>query len=255
MIYDLQKASFWKRISAFLFDVILLAIVSVGLSFLLSAMLGYNRQTEKLNEYYQKYETEYGISFDITLEEYEALSDEQKNQYELANDAWEKDEAVIRTYRLVVNMTLLITTFGILLAHLLLELLVPHWVGNGQTLGKKIFGIALMNANGIKISFISLFIRTVLGKYTIETMIPVYMIIMLYFNMSTFGVVGLAILLLLPLLQIVFVVTTRTNSAIHDMLASTVVVDMASQLIFDSEEDLLEYKKRIHAENAQNSNY
>ena len=253
MIYDLQKASFWKRISAFLFDAILLAIVSVGLSFLLSAMLGYNHQTEKLNEYYQKYETEYGISFDITLEKYEALSDEQKAQYDLADKAWRTDADVAYTYTLVLNLTLLITSFSILFAYLLLEFFVPLLFKNGQTLGKKIFGIALMKTNGVKINTPALFIRTVLGKYTIETMIPVFILIMLYFNIV--GIVQLAILALILLLQIVFVVTTRTNSAIHDMLASTVAVDMASQLIFDSEEELLEYKKRIHAENAQSSNY
>ena len=38
---------------------------------------------------------------------------------------------------------------------------------------------------------------------------------------------------------------------LHDLLAQTVAVDMASQLIFDSPEDLLEYKKRLHAEDAE----
>lgn len=253
MIYDLQKASMWKRISAFLFDVILLAIVAVGLSFLLSTIFGYNNQTEKLDEYYKKYEAEYGISFDITLEEYEALSAEQKTQYDLAEKAWSTDADVAYAYTLVLNLTLLITSFSILFAYLLLEFLVPLLFGNGQTLGKKIFGIALMRTNGVKVNAVSMFIRTVLGKYTIETMIPVFIVIMLYFNIV--GIVQLAILALIFLLQIVFVVTTRTNSAIHDMLASTVAVDMLSQMIFDSEEALLEYKKKMHAEAAQSSTY
>ena len=40
---------------------------------------------------------------------------------------------------------------------------------------------------------------------------------------------------------------TRTNSCIHDRLAMTVVVDMASQMIFETPEDLLEFKKKEHA--------
>ena len=40
MIYDLQKASMWKRVSAWLFDTILLSIVAVGFAFLLSTILG-----------------------------------------------------------------------------------------------------------------------------------------------------------------------------------------------------------------------
>lgn len=253
MIYDLQKASMWKRISAFLFDAILLAILAVGLSALLSTIFGYHNQTEALNEHYKKYESEYGVSFDITLEEYEALSAEQKAQYELANKAWSTDPDVAYTFTLVLNLTLLITSFSILLAYLLLELFVPMLFKNGQTLGKKIFGIALMQTNGVKIRTAPLFIRTVLGKYTIETMIPVFIFIMLYFNIV--GIVQLAILALIFLLQIVFLVTTGTNSAIHDKLANTVVVDMASQMIFDSEEDLLAYKKKKQADMAQNSTY
>ena len=36
-----------------------------------------------------------------------------------------------------------------------------------------------------------------------------------------------------------------------DKMAHTVAVDMASQMIFDSPEALLEYKKRIHAESVE----
>lgn len=255
MIYDLQKASVWKRISAYLFDTILLFILAAGLAFLLSTILGYDKQSAAMQDHYARYEEEYGISFDITMEEFESFSEDQKSAYMVANEAWQKDADVIRTYSLVVNLTLLITSFGILFAYLLLELLVPHLIGNGQTLGKKIFGIALMKTNGVKINFVSLFIRTLLGKYTLETMIPFYVIVMLYFNMNTFGVVGLAILLLLPLLQLVFFATTRTHSLIHDLLANTVAVDMASQMIFDSEEALLEYKNKRHADEVQKNSY
>ena len=38
---------------------------------------------------------------------------------------------------------------------------------------------------------------------------------------------------------------------IHDKLAGTVTVDLASQMIFDSPEALLEYKKRLHAESTE----
>ena len=45
------------------------------------------------------------------------------------------------------------------------------------------------------------------------------------------------------------------NCAIHDLLADCVVVDLSSQLIFDTEEELLEYKKRMSAENAAQQSY
>jgi len=42
MIYDLQRANMWKRISAYLLDAILLGMVVVGFAFLLSGVLGYD---------------------------------------------------------------------------------------------------------------------------------------------------------------------------------------------------------------------
>jgi hypothetical protein len=40
----------------------------------------------------------------------------------------------------------------------------------------------------------------------------------------------------------------QARTPLHDMLAGTVTVDFASQMIFDSPEELLEYKKKLHAE-------
>ena len=39
------------------------------------------------------------------------------------------------------------------------------------------------------------------------------------------------------------------------MLASTVVVDLASQMIFDSPEDVLAYKQKVHAEAVDKADY
>ena len=50
------------------------------------------------------------------------------------------------------------------------------------------------------------------------------------------------------MLQIILMITTQTNSCIHDVLAKTVAVDMASQMIFDSEEQMIAYKNKVHAE-------
>ena len=91
-----------------------------------------------------------------------------------------------------------------------------------------------------------MFIRTVLGKFTIETMIPVIILVMISFN--SIGVIGILTLAAILILEIVLLIVTHTNSMIHDVLAKTVVVDMASQMIFDSEEDMLAYKKKAHEE-------
>lgn len=253
MIYDLQKASMWKRISAYLFDGIMLSIAAVLFAWLLSVALGVDGHQAVLEERYDAYEMQYGVSFDLSLAEYEALSAEQSQALNDAYAALGQDEEAVYAYNMVIQLTILITTFGILLAFMVLEYTVPMVLGNGQTLGKKIFGVALMRAEGIRINGVSLFIRTLLGKYAIETMIPVLILLMLYFGVM--GVAGTVILLVLALVQVVMLIVTKTNSAIHDFLANTVAVDLASQMIFNTREDMIAYKQKMHAERAAKQPY
>ena len=150
-------------------------------------------------------------------------------------------------------MTLIIATFGILLSYAVLEFVVPLILKDGQTVGKKIFGIAVIRTDGVKMSTLQLFVRTVLGKYTIETMIPVLLIVM-----SMGGIIGFygpLLIALLTVAQIIIMAVTKNNSLIHDLLANTVTVDKASQLIFDTEEDMIEYKRRVAAEEAAKQPY
>ena len=91
-----------------------------------------------------------------------------------------------------------------------------------------------MRTDGIRISPLILLIRTLLGKYTIETMTPILVVFLTVF--AGLGYIGLVALAGLALLQILLMAFTKTNSAIHDVLARTVVVDLASQMIFDDEQ-------------------
>ena len=110
-----------------------------------------------------------------------------------------------------------------------------------------------MRIDGVKIGAPLLFVRTVLGKFTVETMVPALIIIMIFFNIV--GVIGIGVISLILLVQMIMVIASKTNSPIHDMIANTVAVDMASQMIFDSREEMIEYKKRIHAEAAEKQSF
>ena len=243
----------WKRISAYIFDFIILAMIAVGVAFLLSAVLGYDSYDAKLDSIYAEYEEKYGISFSITEEEYNELSEEDKSKYLAAKEAFSEDQELAYTYLMVINLTLIIISVGILIAYIICDLVIPLLFKNGQTLGKKIFGIAVMRTNHTRINGISLFIRTILGKYTIETMVPTLIVIMIMF--SQIGIVGIVILGLLLILELVVIFSTATRSTLHDLLAMTVVVDMQSQMIFESEEELIEYKKKLHAEEVAKADY
>lgn len=250
-MYDLQKASMWKRISAYLFDMILLGIVAVLCMLGLSAALKYDGYSEKVNHAYAAYEEKYDVNLRISTAEYEQLDEETKSRTDEALYALNNDAESRKALNMMMQLSLLIVSFGLLTGFVIMEFIIPMLFKNGQTLGKKIFGVAVMHTSFIKLSGPMLFARTILGKFAIETMVPAYIILMMFFG--AIGVVGPAILILLIVLQAAVLIFTHTNSAIHDLLSKTVTVDLASQKIFENEQELIQWKSQMHAEKVRRS--
>ena len=250
---DLQKAGMWKRIAAWMFDGILLSVLVVGFAFLLSNLLGYDAYGDTLDAAYARYETEYSVVFDITQEAYEAMSDAERQNYDAAYAALIADEEAMHAYNMMLSLTLVITSGGFLMGIMLWEFIIPYWLGNGQTLGKKIFGLCLVRNDGVRMNTMQLFVRTLLGKFTIETMIPVCILMMLFWG--TMDLTGTLMLFALLAGQLVCLAVTRNHYAIHDLMAGTVVVDISSQMIFRTTEDLIEFQKKIAAERAARQPY
>ena len=253
MDYELQKASMWKRISAFLFDVIILGIVAVLLGWGLSALLNYDSYSRIVTDSYTRYSEEYGVDLRLTQKEYEALPEEEARKVDAGFAALNADGAALRANQMMLQLSVMIISLGFFFAYLIMEFFIPLKLGTGQTLGKKIFGIGLMKTDGVKVNGVTLFIRAILGKYAIETMVPVLIILMIYWG--TIGVVGPAVIFLILIVEAVVMISTRTNSLIHDLLANTVVIDAASQRIFDSPEARAAYKAKIAAELAERQEY
>lgn len=243
----------YKRASAFLFDAILLAVLAVGLALILSAVTGYDRYAAEMEKIYADAEEKFGVSFDITEDEYNAMSDEMRQKYDEAAAALNSDEHTVHTFGMVVSLAITILSVSVLLAFAALEFVLPLVFGDGRTLGKKIFGICVCRTDSVKITPVSLFVRTFIGKYTIETMVPVLIVAMIYFRMV--GIAGTAVIVMLAVLQIILVAATKTHSPIHDLLAGTMTADYATQRIFESTDELIEYKRKLAAEEAARSEY
>ena len=245
----------WKRGAAGLFDFIMLIIGAVGCIFLLSLIVGFDGYTERYEARQDIYEEKYGVSFDEidNQEKYNALSEEQRQLIDTAFADFASDEEANYCYNILFQLTIITIVFGILFAFLIFEFIIPLIFKNGQTLGKKIFGLAVMRTDHVKISGPILFIRSILGKYTIETMVPIMLLLMVSFG--AIGGLGIIVAALVLLTNLIMLIITKTNSPIHDLLANTVTVDLASQMIFDTREQLLEYKKKVHAEKAASSVY
>ena len=251
MSLGIQKAPVWKRASAFLFDIML--VISLSLVFLIgfSAFLNFDKYSDTLTAKLTSYEQKYEVPV-YTDEEYESLTEEQKSEFgalqELALTAFFQDELVGDTITELVMVVVAAGSVSILLAYVVVFFLVPQIFKNGQTLGKKSFGLAVMRTHGVKVSNPVLFIRTVMGMFVIETLFPLLLLALTV--VGFLGSIGIMTPILLLVLDLGVMIYTPTNSTIHDLLCDTVVVDMASQEIFDTEEELLAYKQRLAAQKA-----
>ena len=266
MIYDLQKASLTKRISAFLFDLVTLAVIFTGCMLLISTICGYDGKTQALSDRMTEIHEDFGIAelekeHSVTFNDFQYMTEEERaklpeslvSTFNAYNDALTQDTKIIFLYETVFTLSLMIVSLSLLAAFLVVDFAVPLYFKNGQTLGKKIFGIAVMQTDGVKLPVKTLFIRTVLGKYTIGAMVPALMLLSLLFGGSP--IMPLTVILAILLIQVVMLITTKTNSLIHDTLSATVVVDFQSQMIFESAKDKEEYVLRIHRENAEKADY
>ena len=250
---DIQKADLWKRVAAWILDGILLCVLAVGGVWALSALVDYDSYVQTVEDSYVKYENQFGVNFDITLEQFEALPQTEKDRYQAANDALQNDEQALHAYQMAVSLCLVVVTFGILIAVMILEFGLPLLLGNGATVGKKAFGLGLVRPDCIKINRMQLFTRALIGKYTIETMIPVFLVLMMMWGMM--DMTGTVIICALGIAQVVIFFVTRNRYQIHDLLAGTVVVDIQSQKVFADMDEQIEYQKKIAAEKAANQTY
>ena len=253
MVYDLQKASFLKRAAAWLLDAILVVILAVGIASLLSAAVGYDRHSDTVSDAYARYEVEYGVEFDVSQDEYMSWPEEKQQAYDAAYEALINDEDAMYAYNLVVNLSLLIASLSILVAVMGLEFVVPVLFKEGRTVGKRVFGLCVIRSDCVRMTNVQLFVRTLLGKFAVETMIPIYIIMMVFWGIMGMG--GTLILFALLLAQIIILIANRRNAAIHDLMAGPAVVDYSSQMIFDDREALLAYQKKIYAERAARQEY
>ena len=272
---DLQKATMSKRISAFLADIIALFMVAIGISTVFANIVGYDAKSEQLQAIYDAYEQEYIYDvFNATYgtetgpyskEEIKKIIKEDEATYlewykareAEANAELNKDTEAKELYGVVINLSIFNVMISVLIAYALLEFVVPLLLKNGQTIGKKVFGIGLMRADGLKLSPLQLAIRTFLGKYTIETMIPVLVFMAMSFSVMSpdFVLLGLGVVAVIVIAECILFFKSDMTHFIHDTMAMTVCIDIQSQLIFETEEELIAYKEKVAAENAGKLGY
>ena len=258
MIYDLQKGSLLKRASAFLLDGILLVILITGFAFAFSAIFRYNHYVDIYTAALDRYSEQFNIDLSNVPEE-SSLTEEEKAVYYDAWDAMNEDTEMIKAFNMMIAIIVMELSFSIVISYMLLEFMIPMILKNGQTVGKKIFGLGVMRTNGVRVRGVSLFIRTFLGKCVIETMVPAMIVAMVLFSasgiMPSVGMFGPIVIVCLFVAQVILVFWTKKHMMIHDLLSDCIVVDLGSQMIFDSEQARIDYITKKDAEEAARSPY
>ena len=249
MNYDIQRASMLKRIPAWVLDMILLLVVMTGFLVLWSRVFPVTPHVEEIDGIIAQYEQQYGGHWNIPAEEYEKMTDAEKEAAEKISleisNALNQDEAALALLETVAINIFAMLSLSVLCAYVILEFVIPLLLKIGQTLGKKCFGVALMRKDGVKVTPFMMFARTVLGKCTVETMIPLLSAVMLFVGIGgPLFFLGVAVLLA----QIIVPLVTRSKTGIHDIMACTVAVDLSSQMIFDSLEAMEAYHAEIYAD-------
>lgn len=256
MQYDVQKAGILRRVAAGLFDIIILIVLATGIGWGISALTGADSYYQAVQDVYTAYGQQYNVDFSLTEEDFATMPPEEQTRYneayQAATDAMNQDEEAVNTMMRYWSNTLSTISLSVLFAHLILEFAVPLLLKNGQTLGKKAFGLALMRKDGVMVAPFALFVRSILGKATIEIMLP-----LLIFFMMFLGIGGIFVYLLpiLAIVQIALLIAHPYNAVLHDLMGCTIVVDLSSQLIFRSSDDLIAYQKKRAAEKAERADY
>ena len=258
MIYDLQKGSLLKRASAILLDGILLVILVTGFSFALSAILHYGDYADTYSEGLDRYEKQYNIDFSTIIDE-NSMTDAEKEAYLAVVEAMNEDDEMIYAFNMMIRIIILEVSIAIVLAFAIVEFIIPLFLKNGQTVGKKIFGLGVMRTNGTRVRAVSLFIRTFMGKCVLETMIPALVVMIVIFSawgiMESIGLFGPILVIGLLVAQMILLFMTKRHTMIHDLISDCVVVDLGSQMIFEDEQAMNEYQAKEAAREAAVSPY
>ena len=110
--------------------------------------------------------------------------------------------------------------------------IIPAYIYKGQTLGKKLLGLKIVNDDYEDVSVKQIFIRQVVmilivegSIYTASNMLHQLLSVLINYNITTIcNYVGIAI----SLISAIMVLFLKSKKALHDVVSHTLVVDVKS---------------------------
>lgn len=230
--YTPVKASLPKRIGAAIVDIILFLVLLTGILFIVSYITGFQTNNALLEAKY----IETGVFIQNEIGEYVFCD----TALEECNKAWEifnNDPEACYYYDHAIELTTLILTISVFVTHLILELIIPLILKNGRTVGKFLFKISMVDKTGIRVKPMQVFIRFLFGKFLVTTMLPIYGVIFMAFNL-TGGLLGFLMAVVILGIDLILALFSDNKAGLASTIASVYSVDGETTMIFDTIEEL-----------------
>ena len=125
-------------------------------------------------------------------------------------------------YMLISTMQYVVSLF---VSACLVYILVPWLMKNGQTLGKKVFGLALANSDGYKFENKRLLMR-ILPFVVVDASLFLLIGVSLYIVMS--------IILVMFLVSFALAMSSPKRMSLHDLTARSIVIDLKGSVLFEN---------------------
>ena len=182
----------------------------------------YNKNKVESN-YFEIINNEYIIKNDVSNESLKTFFNEEYTKaLTLFNNY---DDVYLDLARKITNYSIFTIILSLTLSSLILYLIIPLCMRNGETIGKRLFFVGLASAkDGFKVKRSQIVIRY-LVFYTLEILVSII-------------AVGLPLIVSFSML-----VFNKNGYTIHDYLAATVLVDRKKSVIYKDYEEFINHER------------
>lgn len=224
---DLTKAPFFRRLFAWIVDLIIAFIVfNILYTFIIFPIFDKQWNLTELEKKIGEIQSSYNQAMSELSESMGSEIDSS-----LVMDLYEDYKQQVEPYSVEYNPKIFALQTGTtLIIGTIFSFIIPLWLKDGQTIGKKILKIGVAKPDGTKISTANMVRRYFIGAFLIETVLVYVLqtfIAQPMVQMYSF-VIWLFTALMVPFFPL--------GRCIHDYIGGTVVVDVSSAEIMTVEE-------------------
>ena len=229
-----KPAKMMSRICAALIDFLLIYVFVFAITWVISVTpLGakYNEAYEVYNNLYNSYLIQMNLGTWVesnSTSVVQIISSYTSSDVELFNSIINADPNFVTIMNKALNLYFVINLIAITVVECVFLLLIPMLNTKGQTIGKMIMGLAVIDVNHDMFLDRKHKLYRFLGGFLIETVL--LLVIFKNNNMSMVAVFS-------PMIVLMMIMLSPNRQALHDVVSKAKVVDLRTATIFESLEE------------------